>query len=151
MPQVRAELGQGTLVLLTARNHTWNADEPVEARGTDEGPTPYELLLGALGACTTLTLRLYAERKGWPLEAVKVDYEFTREHGRDCDECEADDDARLEVIRAKVLIRGNLNDEQRERLREIVTRCPVHRTLETGPELFETVEFESAPESPGAG
>ena len=90
MSKVRAELGEGTIVLLKARDHVWNSDEPVEVRGTDQGPTPYELLLGALGACTTLTLRMYADRKGWPLEWVKVDYEFTREHARDCEECASD-------------------------------------------------------------
>ena len=140
--KVVAEIGEGTLVRLGARGHVWNADEPAEARGTDQGPNPYELLLGALGACTTLTLRLYTHHKGWPLRSVRAEYEFTREYGRDCRECEADPDARLDVIRALVTIRGTFDEAQKARLAEIVSRCPVHRTLEGGPKMFETVSFE---------
>ena len=67
--KVVAELGDGTIVRLQARDHVWNADEPIEVRGTDQAPNPYEMLLGALGACTTLTLRFYASHKGWPLRS----------------------------------------------------------------------------------
>ena len=80
----------------------WNADEQAEVRGTDQGPNPYELLLGSLGACTALTLRFYAHHKGLALETVRIEYEFTREYARDCRECEEDGDARLDVIRADV-------------------------------------------------
>lgn len=142
MSQVRAELGPGTLVRLRARDHVWNADEPLEARGTDQGPNPYELLLASLGSCTVLTLRYYADHKKWPLESVRVDYDFSREYARDCAECEEDDDARLDVIRATVVIRGRFDDAQKKRLTQIVGRCPVHRTLEGGPKMFETVTFE---------
>jgi len=140
--KVTVELGEGTVVLLKARGHTWNADEPVESRGTDQGPNPYELLLGALGSCTVLTLRFYAHHKKWPLESAEVEYEFTREYARDCRECDEDSDARLDVIRAQVTMRGNLDEEQRRRLVEVVSRCPVHRTLAGGPRMFETVTFE---------
>ena len=140
--RVVAELGEGTIVRVEARGHVWNADEPAEKRGTDQGPNPYELLLGALGACTTLTLRFYALHKGWPLVSVRTEHEFTREYARDCRECERDDDARLDVIRTRVKIRGTFDDGQKARLTEIVSRCPVHRTLVGGPEMFETVEFE---------
>jgi len=142
--RVRAEIGEGTIVRLQARGHDWNADEPVEARGTDQGPNPYELLLGSLGACTVLTLRFYAHHKKWPLQSVTVEYEFTREYARDCAECEESDDARLDVIRANVTIRGTFDDAQKERLTEVVSRCPVHRTLNGGPTMLETVEFEEA-------
>jgi putative redox protein len=141
--KVIAEIDEGTLVRLQARQHVWSADEPVESRGTDQGPNPYELLLGSLGACTTLTLRLYAHHKGWSLHSVRAEYEFTREYGRDCRECDADPDARLDVIRARVTIRGTFDDAQKARLAEIVSRCPVHRTLEGGPKMFEAVAFES--------
>jgi putative redox protein len=142
--KVTVELGPGTVVLLKARGHVWNADEPVDARGTDQGPNPYELLLGALGSCTVLTVRFYAHHKRWPLESVQVEYEFTREYARDCAECNEDADARLDVIRARVLMRGNLDDAQKRRLTEVVGRCPVHRTLQGGPRMFETVEFAAA-------
>jgi putative redox protein len=142
MSKVLVELGEGTLVKLSARTHVWSADEPVEKRGTDQGPNPYELLLGAIGACTAITLRLYTHRKDWPLESVKLEYEFTREYARDCAECEEDDDAKLDVIRTHAVLRGSFDEEQRERLTQIVSRCPVHRTLEGGPRMFETVEFE---------
>jgi putative redox protein len=140
--KVTAEIGQGTLVRLESRGHVWNADEPTEARGTDQGPNPYELLLSALGACTVLTLRMYAEHKKIALESVRAEYEFAREYGRDCRECDADDDARLDVIRATVTLRGTFDEPTRKRLAEIVSRCPVHRTLDGGPKMFETVRFE---------
>lgn len=139
--KVTVELGEGTVVLMKARGHVWNADEPVEARGTDQGPNPYELLLGALGSCTVLTVRFYAHHKKWPLESMAVEYEFTREYARDCTECDEDDDARLDVIRARVVMRGNLDEAQKKRLTDVVGRCPVHRTLAGEPKMFETVEF----------
>jgi putative redox protein len=143
MASVVVEIGEGTLVRLEARGHVWNADEPPEARGTDQGPNPYELLLGALGACTVLTLRLYAHRKDLPLKSVRAEYEHTREYARDCRECEDDGDTKLDVIRAHVTMRGDFDAPTRERLTQIVSRCPVHRTLEGGPRMFETVEFEA--------
>ena len=141
MSNVTAELGVGTLVRLAARDHVWNADEPVEANGTDQGPNPYELLLSSLGACTTLTLRYYADHKKLDLRSVKAEYTFERVYGRDCQECDADDNARLDVNRAHVTIAGTFDDAAKKRLTEIVSRCPVHRTLEGGPKMFETVEF----------
>ncbi|GJM45389.1 MAG: hypothetical protein DHS20C21_22310 [Gemmatimonadota bacterium] len=142
--KVQVELGEGTIVRLRARGHDWNADEPVEARGTDQGPNPYELLLGALGSCTALTLRFYAHHKQWPLDSVQVDYDFAREYAKDCAECEEDGSARLDVIRANVIIRGRFDDAQKARLTEVVARCPVHRTLTGGPKMFETVTFEES-------
>lgn len=142
MTRVVAEIGEGTLVRLRAREHVWNADEPPEARGTDQGPNPYELLLGALGACTLLTLRLHAHHKKIALQSVRAEYELSREYGRDCRECEDDGDAKLDVIRAYVTLRGDFDDATRARLEQIVSRCPVHRTLEAAPRMFETVAFE---------
>ena len=143
MAKVTVEIGEGTLTRLQSRDHVWAADEPVEVRGTDQGPNPYELLLGALGACTAITMRMYSHHKGWPLKSVKLEYDFNREYARDCRECEEDGDARLDVIRARIVIRGGPFDEaQRKRLTEIAGRCPVHRTLEGGPRMFEEVEFE---------
>jgi len=144
VPEVTVQLGAGTDVRLSARHHSWRGDEPSSHGGTDTGPTPYEQLLGALGTCTALTLRMYARHKSLPLESVEIRYRFTRELPADCPECTETDlppDATLDVIRAHVVLRGDFNEAQRERLRQVAGRCPVHRTLEGGPRLFETVEF----------
>jgi putative redox protein len=113
---------------VSAGGHRVVADEPFEAGGTGRGLNPYELLLGALGACTAMTVLMYARRKGWPVEGVVVELDHTRAHVRDCEKCEQED-ARLDVIRKRVMVRGPLDDEQRVRLEEISRRCPVQRTL----------------------
>jgi putative redox protein len=113
---------------ITAGGHALVADEPVAAGGTDTGPAPYELLLSALGACTSMTLALYARRKGWPLEAVTVRLQHSRRHVEDCATCETED-VRLDHIDREVELVGSLSDEQRARLLEIANKCPVHRTL----------------------
>jgi len=113
---------------ITAGRHRWLADEPEEDGGRDQGPTPYGLLLSALGACTAITLRLYAERKGWPLEDVRVQVTHERIHALDCAECEATE-GYLDRIETRVVVSGPLSWEQVERLKEIAVRCPVHRTL----------------------
>ena len=140
-PTVTVELGEGTDVHLKAGAHSWQADEPESSGGSDTGPNPYEMLLGALGSCTALTVRMYARHKQMPVESVSISYSFTRELAKDCPECDEDDDTRLDVIRADVTIRGDLDEAQQDRLRQIVSRCPVHRTLEGGPRMFETVTF----------
>ncbi len=104
------------------------ADEPREVGGGDEGPTPYELLLGALGACTAMTLMLYARRKGWEIAGVVVELEHDRIHARDCESCESPD-ATLDRIRARIAVDGPLHEEQRSRLEEIARRCPVRMSL----------------------
>jgi putative redox protein len=108
-------------------NHTILADEP-EGVGDDAGPDPYTLLLGALGACTSMTLLLYARRKQWPLAGVEVRLRHGRAHRRDCDECESAS-TRLDLIERRLALKGPLDDVQRKRLMEIAAMCPVHRTL----------------------
>jgi uncharacterized OsmC-like protein len=105
---------------ISAGKHQWRADEPAPA-GTDTGPSPYDLLLAALGACTSMTLRLYAQRKQWDLQRVTVRLHHFRLHARDCMECDRID-REIELI-------GDLDDAQRRRLLEIAEHCPVHRTL----------------------
>lgn len=120
----------------TARGHSIVVDEPENAGGQDKGLTPYELLLAALGSCTAITLRMYAERKGWPLDDVAVEVSHERTHAQDCADCETEE-GRLDVIRRRVELVGDLSDEQRERLLEIATRCPVHKTLEGKVEILD--------------
>jgi putative redox protein len=116
---------------VTSGAHTFVADEPAAVGGTDEGPTPYDLLLGALGACTAMTLRFYANRKSWPLESVTVRLRTARSHAADCADCEAKP-VGVRRLERQIELGGPLTDEQRQRLLAIADRCPVKQTLEAG-------------------
>jgi uncharacterized OsmC-like protein len=113
-----------------AGGHELVADEPTSFGGTDAGPTPYDYLLVALGSCTTMTLRMYADRKGWPLESVTVRLSQDRIHAADCEECETEE-GRIDRIEREIELEGLLDEEQRRRLLEIADMCPVHRTMQT--------------------
>ena len=119
---------------IMAGGHALLADEPESVGGTDAGPTPYDLLNASLGACTAMTLRLYADRKGWPLEEAYVRLEHGRVHAEDDRNCE-DRPVRMDRITREIRLDGPLEEEQRARLLEIADRCPVHRTLEAGVKL----------------
>jgi putative redox protein len=126
---VVADNGEGPFgqVLLDGR-HILNADEPVAASGKDGGPNPYELLLMSLGACTSMTLRLYATRKGLPLEHVVVRLRHAKVHAEDCATCETKP-AMIDRIERAIELVGGLDEAQRTRLLQIAEMCPVHRTL----------------------
>ncbi|HEX6574112.1 MAG TPA: OsmC family protein [Gemmatimonadaceae bacterium] len=116
---------------ISSGGHHLIADEPVPVGGTDRGLTPYELLLSALGACTAMTLRIYADRKGWDLESATVQLRSARSHEKDCEEC-VDHKVGIGVIERRLGFEGSLTEEQRQRLTEIADRCPVKQTLERG-------------------
>jgi putative redox protein len=118
----------GFLQEVLAGPHRLRADEPRESGGSDLGPNPYDLLLAALGCCTSMTLRMYADRKGLPLEQVEVRLRHSRIHAEDCAECETKE-ARVDLIEREIALAGALSGEARQRLLEIADRCPVHRTL----------------------
>lgn len=113
---------------IVAGTHRLKADEPPSAGGTDTGPSPYDLLCASLGACTSMTLGMYARRKQWPLESVTVRLRHSRIYAADCAECETKE-GMLDRIERDIELKGELTDEQRARLLEIANRCPVHRTL----------------------
>ncbi|MGA8979372.1 MAG: bifunctional alpha/beta hydrolase/OsmC family protein [Pedococcus sp.] len=112
---------------ITAGRHVFGADEPAPV-GHDTGPSPYDFLLAGLGACTSMTLRMYAARKEWPLENVSVALRHSRIHAKDCEDCETRS-GRLDRVERVIELTGDLDAEQRQRLLEIADRCPVHRTL----------------------
>jgi putative redox protein len=108
--------------------HLIEADEPGAAGGNDLGPGPYELLLAALGTCTSITVRMYAERKQWPLDAVHIALTHAKVHADDCGACDTEIRT-IDCIEMEILLTGNLSEDQQRRLLEIASRCPVHRTL----------------------
>jgi putative redox protein len=123
-----AEAGTGTYTQrITAGHHQLVADERAPV-GDDAGPTPYDLLLAALGACTSMTVRMYANRKGWPLEQVRVTLQHSRIHAKDCADCETTN-GWVDQIDRRIELTGELDESQRERLLLIAERCPVHQTL----------------------
>jgi uncharacterized OsmC-like protein/alpha-beta hydrolase superfamily lysophospholipase len=126
---VVSETGRGRFQqAITAGRHRFTADEPTAAGGLDSGPNPYDFLLAGLGACTAMTVRLYAERKALPLERVSVKLVHGRIHAADCENCETKE-GMIDRIDRAITFEGKLDAEQRKRMLEIADKCPVHRTL----------------------
>lgn len=136
---VLVKVGSETLTAdVQAGRHTWFVDEPASVGGQDRGPTPYDLLLAALGACTAITLRLYATRKKWPLEGIEVRLRHGRVHVQDCEHCEEAGQL-LEQVDKELRLMGPLSAEQRQRLETVSSKCPVQKTLETSLRIVTTL------------
>ena len=128
MTQVTAKINRSKYkTVVVTGNHELISDEPVPF-GEDLGPNPYDFLLIALGTCVTMTLRMYADRKGWDLEEVHVHLEQSRVYAKDCEDCESED-GYVHIIEKKLQFIGDLTEEQKKRLLEISDRCPVNKTL----------------------
>lgn len=129
---VTASIGaSGFRTELSASGRSFIADEPIPVGGSGTGPTPYDYILAALGSCTVMTLRMYADRKKWPLEGASVKLRTSRLHEKDCESC-ADEDVDIGRVELQLTLDGPLTGEQRARLSQIADRCPVKQTLERG-------------------
>ncbi|OYV45334.1 MAG: osmotically inducible protein C [Burkholderiales bacterium 21-58-4] len=113
-----------------AGSHHLLADEPKDVGGTDAGPSPYGYLTAALGACTAITVRMYADRKQWPLDSVMVRLTHAKIHAEDCADCDRPSSL-IDKFERQIELRGVLSPEQKQRLMEIADKCPVHKTLQS--------------------
>ena len=113
---------------IEVRDHVMLGDEPESIGGKNAGPNPYEMLLAALGSCTAMTIRMYANHKKWPVEGVTVHLTQYKDYAEDCVNCE-DPKARIDFITKRLEFKGDLSEEQIARLMQIADRCPVHKTL----------------------
>jgi uncharacterized OsmC-like protein len=128
MGPVVLESGSGFRNDITAGKHRLVADEPVDAGGTDAGPTPYDFLSAGLGACTSMTMHVIAKRENIPLEGVEIHVTNDRMYAKDCVDCTSSA-GYIHKFEVKIKLRGNLTDAQRERLLSVAKRCPVAKTL----------------------
>jgi len=132
---VVVKTGSGFLTDVWTTNHHVLVDEPTSLGGTDLGPNPYDYLLAGLGSCTTITLRMYADRKKIPLDSVSVALTHDRVHGKDCEDCETKDKL-VDVVTRTITLNGDLTEEQRQSLLKISEKCPVHRTMTWSPDIL---------------
>lgn len=139
MATITAELTENYRVNITNGDHIWRADEPHDFGGDNTGPNPYDLLLGSLAACTTITVAFYAKKKGITLSSVSAEYSFDRVHADDCEQCDEEHAGMVDRITSQIFIDGDFDQATRERLQEVAVRCPVHKTLAAGVVFDETV------------
>lgn len=125
--------------VLTAGGHELTADEPVQAGGTNKGPDPYDYLLMSLGSCSAITIKMYADRKKWPVRDIYIELRHHKSHAEDCKECE-DPKARIDHIEKEITVTGDLTDEQVQKLLDISARCPVHKTLTGNVKISSLIE-----------
>ena len=142
-PVVVAETGQGTFLnYVVVGEHRFLADEPVDVGGFNAGPSPYDLLAAALGACTSMTLRLYAQRKHLALDRVTVEVSHAKTHAQDCESCVDGAQPLVDLFQRRIVVEGNLDDDQVAALLRIAEKCPVHRTLEGTARVATTIACE---------
>lgn len=139
MDRASVTTDNGYRTTVTTTSHRWHADMSIEAGGTDTGPNPEEMLLGALGSCTVITLHMYANRKKWDLQKVDIELEFEKIKAKDYPNYEGDAKF-VHLVRQKLRFHGDLNEEQHARLMEIAGKCPVHRILD-GPTYTSETEL----------
>ena len=140
--KVRLNMADGFRTVITAGKNTLIADEPESLGGRDEGMAPYELLLSSLGACTAMTLRMYADRKQLPISEVEVHLTFEKIKPEDCEGCTPEEIAgktEIQHISRIIYVTGELTTEQEERLIYVATRCPVHLTLHSDPHVADAL------------
>lgn len=130
MSKANVRLFEGYQTTITSRHHTYYADEPVADGGTDAAPTPTEMLMGALGSCIAITIKLYAQRKKWALDGIEIALDYERFASKDYPDYTGDEQF-IHEIREAITLHGNLTDEQKERLLEIAGKCPVARVIAT--------------------
>jgi putative redox protein len=126
--------------VMTAGNHELISDEPAHLGGNDKGPDPYDYLLMSLGSCSVITMKMYADRKKWPVEDIYIELRHFKDHTEDCVECD-DPKARIDKVEKEIILKGDLTDEQKEKLLEISKKCPVHKTLLGDMEIHSTIEM----------
>lgn len=142
MPKAFVSIQQdGLLTTIQTRHHTYHTDEPLEAGGTDTMVSPTEMAMGALGSCIAMTMKLYADRKKWPLEGVEIELEMERFNAKEYTAYEGDE-RYIHEIRKQIKLLGDLSDDQRQRILEIGAMCPVHRLIAT-PTFFKETLLDS--------
>ncbi len=124
---------------LTAGEHELVADETEKAGGTNQGPDPYDYLLMSLGSCTAMTVKMYARRKDWPLDDLFVELKHHKDHEKDCENCE-EPDSKMDNIQIELMVKGDLDNEQIDKLLDISQKCPVHRTLTNDIQIESKIE-----------
>ena len=138
---VVAHLGpEGFTTQIKAGRHNLIADEPEHVGGNDFGPNPYEFVSAGLAACTSMTIQMYAKRKGWIVDSVETQVNYGKEHSLDCEKCE-EEGTKIDTFKRELIIKGDLDEKQRNRLLEIANKCPVHKTLHSETQIITSLVY----------